>query len=1073
MSTKDLNDKLKATPFMEGFAPSKADEDALQKLFGGNMKALNWAARMASYYKVERAAFSTAAAPQKEGKKEKKGKEKHADPTKIPMARSIGGGEGLLGNASIEAVRGRKLEWTYDKVRQQFVDFFLKEKKLTFVPSSPTVPLDDPTLLFTNAGMNQFKNIFLGTVDPSSDAAKWKGAANSQKCVRAGGKHNDLDDVGRDTYHHTFFEMLGNWSFGDYFKEEAIAWSWKLMTEVYKLPKDQLYVTYFEGNKKQGLEPDLESKAIWGKYLPDSQILPGDMTDNFWEMGDIGPCGPCSEIHYDRLGGRNAADLVNKDDPLVLELWNLVFMTHMRTEKGLFELPAKHVDTGMGLERISSVLQGVLSNYDTDGWWGLFDAIHKESGYEHGYHSSKCSEDAVVAYRVVADHVRTVTITLTDGGMPDNVGRGFVLRRIIRRAVRFGKEFLGAPVGFMSRVVPAVAESLGVFFPELNAKGNVERIQTIVLDEEKAFDKTWQTGLKHFQMAVANMKKAKKSVIAGDDAFVLHDRYGFPVDLTVLMAEKAACKSPFVDLDGFNKLMNEQKNRKSDGMKLKMFLETNQIDELQKGGVPATDDAAKYEWTPSNGKVLALLRKSDDKLVQELEPAAAPAQDKKGKAKGAVDTMCLIADKTPFYYESGGQIWDTGVIAAADGSWEVEVTKVQYFGGYICHIGNVKKGTVKVGQEAVMKVDYARRLNVGANHTVTHQLNFCLRDVLEYSKNSPFPVNQKGSAVEDHRMTFDFSCNEKPTTEEVAAAEALLNQHIAEKRVVHSKVVPLADAAKIKGIRMMFGEKYPDPVRVVSIGRSVEDLLADPENNECKTYSVEFCGGTHVKDLGDIEKACIIGEDALMKGVRRMTVVTRAAAQKAYETFDTMSKKYEELKAVPHTAATIDDKIKSISVHSKLIGESTLPIAKKAGLQKQIDADIKGLHGEKKKLVQKMKAEALAKGVEIGKASKEAGATFVVESVNTWGADREALQEVCTGIQKENKGCMVFLAAADAAKGKGLAMCVVPKGASKSAVDWVKAACVKGGGNAEKAQTGFAPADEAKVVDLAKKWVSA
>eukprot|EP00755_Sulcionema_specki_P012833 Sspe_Gene.52375::Locus_29034_Transcript_1_1_Confidence_1.000_Length_3228::g.52375::m.52375/K01872/AARS, alaS; alanyl-tRNA synthetase len=448
---------------------------------------------------------------------------------------------------------------------------------MTFWASSPTVPRNDPTLLFANAGMNQFKGIFLGTVDPTSEMASLKGATNSQKCIRAGGKHNDLNDVGRDTYHHTFFEMLGNWSFGDYFKREAIAWSWDLLTNVYGLDKSRLYVTYFEGKPELGLQPDLETRDIWREYVDDSHILTGDMKDNFWEMGDIGPCGPCSEIHYDRIGGRNAAHLVNQDDPMVLEVWNLVFMTHNRDEKGLTELPAKHVDTGMGLERIASVLQSVYSNYDTDLWWPLFDRIQEITKFSHSYFSEECPTDAVVAYRVVADHIRTSTIAITDGGTPDNDGRGSVLRSIIRRAVRFGKEFLGAEVGFFSELVETVIAELGDFFPELKEPGNLEKVKSVILLEEKAFEKTWNTGLKHFQKALENADNGKK-IIQGEDAWILHDRHGFPLDLTRIMAEKAGCPEPFVDEQGFQKKkLEEHGTGGKAGLAVKQFLSVHNI----------------------------------------------------------------------------------------------------------------------------------------------------------------------------------------------------------------------------------------------------------------------------------------------------------------------------------------------------------------------------------------------------------------------------------------------------------------------------------------------------------------
>eukprot|EP00659_Diplonema_papillatum_P009312 gene9312-14435_t len=1088
-----LNQELRSASYLGGVEPSAKDREALQKLVGGDMRVLQWAGRMASYYPAERRAMcSGAAAPAAAGGKAeaKKGDDKKAKPAKpakqepapkpaakmvhpkVKCSRDIGGAEGSTQGIPLDQLTSRPIEWPVQKVRQTFIDFFVTKKNLPFVASSPSVPTDDPTLLFTNAGMNQFKGVFLGTEKPNSDLMKIKGAVNSQKCIRAGGKHNDLDDVGKDTYHHTFFEMLGNWSFGDYFKKEAIAWSWELLTEVYKLPKDRLYATYFEGNKELNLPPDLEAKKLWGQFLPESRILPGDMKDNFWEMGEVGPCGPCSELHYDRVGGRDAAYLVNNDDPLVIEIWNLVFMTHTRTPKGVSELPAKHVDTGMGLERIASILQDVFSNYNTDGWFKIFAAIKEVTGYPHDYHSDACPEDAVVAYRVVADHIRTITISLTDGGIPDNNGRGYVLRRIIRRAVRFGKEFLGAPLGFFSKVIPAVVAELGPFFKELQDKATIDRVTAIVYDEETAFDKTWTNGVKHFKEALKKCRDAKTNVVAGADAFILHDRYGFPIDLTIIMAEKEKCKEPFVDMKEFERIMTEAQDSSRHSMKLKQFLGTNEIDHLQKSKIPATNDDSKYIWKQRDAKIVAIVDKPNEALVQELGVLAVKKDPKAKKSDDpAAEHMGVILDETNFYYESGGQIYDTGLIKAKDGSFTVKVTKVLSMGGYVCHIGKVESGVVKAGAAVTLDVDYSRRIAVGANHTVTHQLNHSLREVLELGKNSHLEVNQKGSAVEELSMRFDFSWNEKVPTEDIAQAEKVLNATINEGRKVYSKVVPLDQASQIQGIRKMFGEKYPDPVRVVSIGKDVDELLADPANPDWKKYSVEFCGGTHLESLSDIQVATIVGEEALMKGIRRMTVLTRGPAKEALAAMEKLSKEHEEIFKKPHDAASIDDKIKSLSVHSKKIGDHTLPIVAKATIQKEIEAEIKVLYSEKKALVAKVKADALEFGTKIGEEAKASGNAAVVKAVNQWGADREALNEVCTGISKAYPEALLFITACDVAKGKGLAMTAVPKGSPKSAVDWLKAACGKGGGNAEKAQSGFTAGDEGKVIEAAAKWI--
>ncbi|KAG9885363.1 alanyl-tRNA synthetase, partial [Aureobasidium melanogenum] len=432
-------------------------------------------------------------------------------------------------------------QWNAAKVRSTFIDYFVKKRDHTFVPSSSVVPHSDPTLLFANAGMNQYKSIFLGTVDPSSDFASLKRATNSQKCIRAGGKHNDLDDVGKDSYHHTFFEMLGNWSFGDYFKKEAIAWSWELLTKEFGLDPARMYVTYFEGDKAGGLEPDLEAKELWKAVgVPEDHILPGNMKDNFWEMGDQGPCGPCSEIHYDRIGGRNAAHLVNMDDPNVLEIWNNVFIQYNReSDKSLRPLPNKHVDTGMGFERLVSVLQDKSSNYDTDVFTPLFDRIQEITGVRK-YEGKFGSEDADgidTAYRVVADHVRLLTFAITDGGIPNNMGRGYVVRRVLRRGARYARKYLNTDIGdFFSKIVPTLVAQMGDMFPEIKKKE--QDVKEILNEEELSFAKTLDRGEAMFEKYAQQCKDNNTKSLSGSDVWRLYDTYGFPVDLTQLMAEE-------------------------------------------------------------------------------------------------------------------------------------------------------------------------------------------------------------------------------------------------------------------------------------------------------------------------------------------------------------------------------------------------------------------------------------------------------------------------------------------------------------------------------------------------------
>jgi len=490
---------------------------------------------------------------------------------------------------------------TSKQIRQMFISYF-NEQAHTFVPSSSVVPHDDPTLLFTNAGMNQFKPIFQGTVDPGSDMGKLIRAANSQKCIRAGGKHNDLDDVGKDTYHHTFFEMLGNWSFGDFFKKEAIFFAWDLLTRVFKLPKDRLYVTYFGGDEQYNLEPDTEARDIWiHTGVPAHRVLPFGMRDNFWEMGEYGPCGPCSEIHFDRIGGRDVPELVNMDDPDVLEIWNVVFMQFNKETNGeLKPLPKQNVDTGMGLERIVSVIQGKMSNYDTDMFTPYFDAIHKATGVRP-YSGKVGSEDVDgvdMAYRVVADHIRTLTVAITDGGKPDATGRGYVVRRILRRGVRFCTEKLNAKPGMFASLVMTVVESLGEAFPEL--KKDPQMVIDIINEEEKQFLKTLSRGKRLFERTVRNLDS---SVIPGDVAWRLYDTYGFPIDLTQLMAEERKLTINMQAYEEAKRRAQEIARGAGSGIDDSINLDVHAISELKSKGLPPTNDLPKYNYSADdNGK---------------------------------------------------------------------------------------------------------------------------------------------------------------------------------------------------------------------------------------------------------------------------------------------------------------------------------------------------------------------------------------------------------------------------------------------------------------------------------------
>ena len=702
-----------------------------------------------------------------------------------------------------------------------FLDFF-KEKKHLYVHSSSTIPMDDPTLLFANAGMNQFKPIFLGTADPHSDMAKWIRVANTQKCIRAGGKHNDLDDVGKDVYHHTFFEMLGNWSFGDYFKLEICTWAWELLTERLHLPKDRLYVTYFGGNEQAGLEPDHECRQIWLNLgVKEEHILPGSMKDNFWEMGDTGPCGPCSELHFDRIGGRSVPELVNMDDPDVLEIWNLVFIQFNReTDGSLKLLPRKHIDCGLGFERLVSVIQEKRSNYDTDVFMPIFDAIQK--GTNCPAYQGRVGEADVdgvdMAYRVLADHARTITIALADGGYPDNSGRGYVLRRILRRAVRYGNEKLNAKPGFFATLVDTVVELLGETFPEV--KKDPMSIKNVINEEEQQFLKTLTRGRNLLNRTISKLGDAK--VIPGDVAWRLYDTYGFPIDLTQLMAEE---KHLTIDMAGYeeakkNSYILSQGKEKSKTATID--LDVHSISELQTKGVPTTDDSIKYHYQAKSidpeaeyifegctSKVLAL--RCNNTFVDEVTS---------GQECG------VVLDKTNFYAESGGQIYDQGyMVKVNDESTEFSVNLVYNRGGYIIHVG-VVEGTLKVGDELVLHLDEMRRWLTMKNHSATHALNHSLLKVLGQD------TDQRGSLVVPEKLRFDFTNKNAMSVDQVAEAERLTQEVVKKNMQIYAKESKLAVAKSINGLRSVFDEVYPDPVRVISFGVSVEDLENDPKGEK-------------------------------------------------------------------------------------------------------------------------------------------------------------------------------------------------------------------------------------------------
>jgi len=695
---------------------------------------------------------------------------------------------------------------TAPEIRQQFLDFF-KSKGHHIVPSAPIVLKNDPTLIFTNAGMNQFKDYFLG-----NKAAAWKRVADTQKCLRVSGKHNDLEEVGIDTYHHTMFEMLGNWSFGDYFKKEAIEWSWELLTEIYKIPKDRLYVTVFQGDEKENLPKDEEAYNFWKQHVAEDRILLGNKKDNFWEMGDTGPCGPCSEVHVDcrpdnERKDTDGASLVNADHPQVIEIWNNVFMQFNRLKDGSLELlPAQHVDTGMGFERLVRVMQGKSSNYDTDVFTGTIASTEQLTGLT--YKATDSKKD--VAFRVIADHIRAICFTIADGQLPANTGAGYVIRRILRRAVRYYFSFLDQKKPLLHELVPVLAKQFENVFPELQQQ--VDFVKKVVFEEENSFLRTLDSGIRRIEDFMIN---AKQKSIDGRTAFELNDTYGFPIDLTELIAFENGFT---VDKKGFDVALQEQKDRSRAATELD------------------TDD-----WT--------ILFDEPSKFVgyTTQETSSHVTKYRKIKAKGKEQYQLVLAE-TPFYAESGGQVGDTGTLSFADE--KIYVTDTKKENDLIVHF--VDKLPAKIEGTIAVGIDKDKRQSTALNHSATHLLHAALREVLGTH------VAQKGSLVNPSYLRFDFSHFAKVTDEELARIEDIVNEKIRENIPVVIKELPKDEAMKL-GAMALFGEKYGDVVRVV---------IMDPN------YSVELCGGTHIAATGELGLFKFTSESAVAAGVRRIEAVT-------------------------------------------------------------------------------------------------------------------------------------------------------------------------------------------------------
>ena len=768
---------------------------------------------------------------------------------------------------------------TAKEIRESFKSFF-ESKGHQIVPSAPMVVKDDPTLMFTNAGMNQFKDIILGNAP-----AKYKRVADSQKCLRVSGKHNDLEEVGHDTYHHTMFEMLGNWSFGDYFKEEAIAWAWEYLVDVLKLNPENLYATIFEGSAEDGLERDNEAAGYWEKYLPKDHIINGNKKDNFWEMGDTGPCGPCSEIHIDlrpaeeraKISGR---DLVNHDHPQVIEIWNLVFMQFNRKADGSLEgLPAKVIDTGMGFERLCMAMQGKTSNYDTDVFQPMIKAIAAMAGTEYG---KDAQQD--VAMRVIADHIRTIAFSITDGQLPSNAKAGYVIRRILRRAVRYGYTFLGQKQAFMYKLLPVLIDNMGEAYPELKAQQTL--IEKVIKEEEDSFLRTLETGIRLLEKTMNEAKAAGKTAISGVDGFTLYDTFGFPLDLTELILRENGMT---VNEEEFKAEMQKQKERARNAA----AVETGDWITLNEGET----NFVGYDYTEYETTILRYrqVKQKNQTLYQ------------------------IVLSDTPFYAESGGQVGDTGVLCSEFETIEIIDTKKE--NNLPIHIAN----KLPEHPEAPMMacVDTDKRNACAANHSCTHLLDEALREVLGTH------VEQKGSLVSPDSLRFDFSHFQKVTDEEIRKVEHLVNAKIRENVALQEyRNLPI-EKAKELGAIALFGEKYGEEVRVIQFGNSIE-----------------FCGGTHVSSTGKIGMVRIISESSVAAGVRRIEAITGERVEMMIDKIqDTMADLKALFNNVPDLKSAIRKAIEENAGLKKQVEEFMKE--KAASLKNELMANAKEMGGVK------------------------------------------------------------------------------------------------------------------------------
>jgi len=1057
---------------------------------------------------------------------------------------------------------------TSKEIRRQFIDFF-RAKGHAFVESSPVVPLDDPTLMFTNAGMNQFKPIFLG-----SQRATHPRVANSQKCIRAGGKHNDLDDVGQDTYHHTFFEMLGNWSFGDYFKKEAIEWAWELLTKVWGIDQSRLHATYFGGlhrptagipnagghraddedrrskieDRKDSasivnrqseidnrqfqweLEPDYEARDLWASVtdIDPAHIHPGNMKDNFWEMGDTGPCGPCSEIHIDLTPDGSGGPLVNKGDARVIEIWNLVFIQFNRGGDGkLTPLPQRHVDTGMGFERICAVIQGMranrlgsFSNYDTDVFTPIFDAIRKRTGATKytgllpnadrqlpiavgadspSIDNQKSTIDNAqllvdVSYRVIADHLRCLAFALTDGAIPSNEGRGYVLRRILRRAVRYGRQYMNMHEPFLCDLVSTVVEHMCEVFPELRGahRGkNVEHVANLIREEETSFLKTLDRGIKLFNEAA--QRAPKTSVISGEDAFKLHDTYGFPIDLTQLMAQEQGLTVHFAE---YERLMEEARERArslhafvdDDWEHARTRIASATVEERQMLHLTIGTQFSGYDELESSATVVATVWDRSGKLRANI------GQEIKEGERGAI-----WLDKSPFYVERGGQVGDKGEIVQGNGIFRVDLvesnsdlarpitphSKDSSIHEVIVHYGMVLRGTLRPDSSCIARVDI-RRISIMQNHTATHVLNWALREVLEIEGGGK--VDQKGSLVDADKTRFDFSHGKPLSKDEIQRIEELCQAQIDAALPVYAAVreedyIDQTEARKIKSLRAVFGEKYPERVRVVSIGAPITEkdarqtgaddwLLKSPDSDDWMSYSVEFCGGTHVKNTKEIECFVLTHEEGVAKGVRRVVGIIGQKARTAVSKGTELHNKLTDIERL-----ATKELIPAVNEFEKFLTAAEIPLQARHELRIRL-ADVHAFIKKKEKEQTGASANAALDAVRalLDGAQTVGGVTVVVGEVP--GADADALRGGIDYVRTKKGSSAVLLATASDGKVTlvaGMSRDVAERGVK--AGDLIKEICPlvggKGGGRPDMAQGGGTePGAIEKALDAARAWIA-